>query len=125
MRSSRRSFLQIMGASALLPMALAEERQSNKALVGSQLYGWGQYYQREGKNMGDRMDEILSAVHSCGYDYAEGSLDAANPEANGRFAQQLRSHGLKAVALYTGGRLHERSGAAKSIEQITRAAKVA
>src|SRR3954470_4198041 len=125
MRSSRRSFLKCIAASSFFPAVAAAEMRRNNALVGTQLYGWGQYYQREGKNMSDHMDEILSAVRDCGYDYAEGFLDLSNPNANARFAKQLKSHGLQPVALYTGGRLHEEAAVEKTVEQITRAARIA
>jgi inosose dehydratase len=123
MRNSRRSFLKSFAACALLPTAIsAKEQSKEQGLVGTQLYGWGQYYEREGKNFGEQMEEVLSAVRDCGYDHAEGSLNTANPEANAIFAGQLKSKGLKPVALYTGGRLH--ADPMKAIEQITRAAKV-
>jgi inosose dehydratase len=91
-------------------------------LVGSQLYGWGQYYGRMGKDFGKSLDEILIALKDAGYDYAEGNLDVAVPENNARFADQLRKHGLKAVALYTGGATHVLGQATQTCERIAKAA---
>jgi inosose dehydratase len=123
MTFSRRSFIKVLAASPL-PSALSIE-PDRKGLVGTQLYGWGQYYQREGKNLNDHMDEVLSAVRDCGYDYAEGSLDLANPEANAALAHLLKSKNLMPVALYSGARLDLLPDASKAIDQITAAAKVA
>jgi sugar phosphate isomerase/epimerase len=111
---SRRAFL-TASAAALAAGALSRSASAMagegpagaKPLVGSQLYGWGQYYQREGKNLNDHLDDVLSALRDAGYDYAEGFVDAGNPEGNLKFATQLRGKGLRPVALYTGGRLHD------------------
>lgn len=121
MHTSRREFL------ALLATALASAPARTAAApvprVGSQLYGWGQYYQRDGKKLEDHLDEVLSALRDAGYDYAEGSVEAANPEANLKFAERLRARGLVPVALYTGGRLHdERAG--EVVDRLLVAAKV-
>lgn len=74
-------------------------------LIGSQMYGWGQYYEREKKAF--NTGEILSALRDAGYDYAEGSFGAPNFEAAAKFAEELRAKGLKPVSMYTGGRFHE------------------
>ncbi len=89
---------------------------------GSQLYGWGQYYQREGKNFNSHLSEIFSALHDMGYDYAETSLDIAKPETNVKQAELLILKGLKPVSLYSGGTFHETSKAGKAVEQIIAAA---
>jgi inosose dehydratase len=95
-----------------------------KILVGSQLYGWGQYYQRMNKNLGDHLDEAFSALRDCGYDYAEGSLDAEHPENNTHFADRLRAKGMRPVSLYTGGRLHDVDQAGRIVEKLLAAAEV-
>ncbi len=104
MNTTRRNFLKTTAAAALaLPASLqAEER---KGLVGSQLYGWGQYYSREGKKLEDHLEDVLSALRDAGYDYAEGNL--GGPDSSARFAEMSKARGLKPVSLYTGGALHE------------------
>jgi inosose dehydratase len=94
-------------------------------LVGSQLYGWGQYYQREGKDLNANLDDVLSALRDAGYDYAEGNLDVANPDNNAKFAERLRKKGLKPVSLYTGGSAHILGRATQTVERIAIAAKEA
>ena len=124
MNLTRRRFLQSLAiSSALIPRMNAASTDIPE--VGSQLYGWGQYYQREGKNVADHLDEVLSAVRDCGYEYAEASLDLVHTEENAKFASRLKSKGLKPVSLYTGGELHKKESAGKTIETITAAAKVA
>lgn len=94
-------------------------------LVGSQLYGWGQFCQREGKDLNAHLDDVLSALRDAGYDYAEGNLDVANPENNAKFAERLRKRGLRPVSLYTGGPAHVLGRATQTCERIAVAAKEA
>lgn len=93
--------------------------------VGSQLYGWGQYYQREGKALGDHLDEVLSALRDAGYDYAEGNLDINRPENNEAFAQRLKDKGLEPVSLYCGGNLHESGVGEETVDRLVESAEVA
>lgn len=109
-----------LGASA----ALTTRAAVAKPLIGSQLYGWGQYYQREKKDFGASIGEIYSALRDSGYDYAEGSLDVGTPEANHAMAEQMKARGLKPVSLYSGGHLHV-DEFAKNVERIVAAAQVA
>ncbi len=95
-----------------------------KPLIGSQLYGWGQYYQRDKQDFGAHLGEIYSALRDSGYDYAEGSLDVGMPGANHEMAEQMKARGLKPVSLYSGGHLHE-AASVKNVESIVTAAKVA
>jgi inosose dehydratase len=127
---TRREFIRQTGCATLLgacssaPLAAlaASPEPAPKILVGSQLYGWGQYYQRMKKDLNANLDEVLSALRDCGYDYAEGNLDAGNPENNLRFAAQLKAHGLKPVCLYTGSWLHEEGKAQQNVERLVKAA---
>jgi inosose dehydratase len=134
---SRRHFLKLTGAtvggSALASLLPAGRLLSAPApgaadreepVVGSQLYGWGQYYQRMGKDLNDHLDEVLAAIRDCGYDYAEGSLDVEQPENSRRFADQLRAKGLRPVSIYAGARLHEKARADEAVKQLLRAAAV-
>lgn len=126
---SRRKFLEMSalaaGTVATGNLVSASERPKSGMLIGSQLYGWGQYYQREGKNAYDNnsLNEIFSALRDAGYNYAEGNLDVNTPENNAGFAERLRKKGLQPVSLYTGGRLHD-DGAEEVVEKIVAAAKL-
>ncbi len=113
---TRRSFLQTsLYATAAVPLVRAGD--ATKPLVGSQLYGWGQYYGREGKKLEDNLDEVFSALRDAGYDYAEHGL-SADPEANVRLGDRLKSKGLRPVSLYTGGAFHEEKAADVQIERL-------
>lgn len=125
-RLTRRHFLgaALTGAAAVAgcrtaPRAAAAARP----LFGSQLYGWGQYYQREGRKLAHHLPEVLSALKECGYDYAETNLAIHEPGAAARFVELARQHGLGAFCFYTGGRLHEREAARKTIAAILAAAR--
>src|SRR5262245_34490503 len=105
--SSRREFLQTAGAALIagaLPLisgCASLSRQKPKCLVGSGLYGWGQYYSREGKDVNEHLDEVLAAVRDCGFEFLEGFVDLPHPENNGRLAERMRAKGLKPVCIYT------------------------
>ena len=96
---------------------------TRKSLVGSNIYGWGQYAQRDQKPLD--MDAVLSALRDTGYDYLESYLDVAHPEENGRFADQLKAKGLQPVSLYVGARLHQADQANEVVSKVLTAARVA
>jgi inosose dehydratase len=126
-RVSRRQFIGALGqtavltcaGSALLP-ARAAEGASNSC-VGSNIYGWTQYFQREGRPF-DPI-EVMIALRDGGFDYLEGFMDLAAPEKNLLFAEQLKAHGLKPVTLYTGGNLHDPAMAKTTVNKILLAAE--
>ena len=93
-----------------------------KPVVGSNVYGWGQYAQRENRALD--IPEVLSALRDASYDYLENFMDLNNPEANQKFADQLKTKGLQPVSLYTGARLHEAGKADETVAKILAAAKV-
>jgi len=95
---------------------------SPKALVGSNVYGWGQYAQREGKSLD--VGEVLSALRDTGYDYLETFLNVQRPEEAIQFAEQCKAKGLRPVSLYVGARLHEAKSAKEAVEKILAAGKL-
>ena len=133
MQNSRRSFIGQLGAVLLagpavmstLPGEAAQNRPAGegKGLVGSNIYGWGQYAQRENRKLD--IDEVISALRDCGYNYLENFMDLIHPEENGAFAAKLRSKGLQPVSLYTGARLHEADKTGEVIAKVLAAAKMA
>ncbi len=124
----RRQFLkrcgQVLGASAWAGHTpFAAETPRPKRLVGSNIYGWSQYYQREGKNVQEHLGEVMSALRDAGYDYLEGSVDVQHPEAAVKQADAMRSKGLQPVCLYTGALLHDGGQADQTVEKLLRAAE--
>jgi inosose dehydratase len=95
---------------------------AKKTLVGSNIYGWGQYAQRDHKPLD--VGEVISALRDTGYDYLENFMDVNRPEENARFAEQLRAKGLQPVSLYVGARLHEADKASAVVSKILVAAKI-
>ena len=95
---------------------------AKKTLVGSNIYGWGQYAQRDKKPL--NVEEVISALRDTGYDYLESNLNVGQPEENAKFAEQLRAKGLQPVSLYTGARVHEAAQAGAVVANILAAAKV-
>jgi inosose dehydratase len=93
-----------------------------RTLVGSNIYGWGQYAQRDHKTLD--VEEVISALRDTGYDYLETFMDVARPEENGRFAERLKAKGLQPVSLYVGARLHETGKASEVVHKILVASKI-
>jgi inosose dehydratase len=119
MQFSRRSFIK---ASAGLLAASVLSAEPRKPLVGSQLYGWGQYYQRDGKKLGDHLDEVFSPLRDARYDYAEHSL-SGDPEANFKLGERMKDKGLRPVSFYTGGTLHDPAKAEATVQRLIAGAK--
>jgi inosose dehydratase len=112
-----------LAAASALPRLDAAPAPAKAPLVGTQLYGWGQYYQRDGKSL--NMDEVLSAVRDCGYDYAETSLDSAQPANNQKLADQMKAKGLKPVCLYTNAVVYEADKWEANTQTLIKAAQAA
>jgi len=131
-RQSRREFIRHLGSAVALGAVMspfvrshAAESQraaAQKTLVGSNIYGWGQYAQRDKKQLD--VEEVISALRDAGYDYLETNMNVAQPEENGKFAEQLKAKGLQPVSLYTGARVHEAARAEEAVARILAAAKV-
>jgi inosose dehydratase len=130
---TRRQFLRqtafVLAVAAIEPPAAVRSSaaessrgSAKKTLVGSNIYGWGQYAQRDHRSLD--VEEVISALRDAGYDYLETFLDVRRPEENGRFAGQLRAKGLQPVSLYTGARLHEAGKAQEAVAQVLTAATV-
>jgi inosose dehydratase len=129
---SRREFVRQLGSaiavgavvSPLAHLAVAESSAPvvKKTLVGSNVYGWTQYAQRDKKKFD--VEEVISALRDTGYDYLESFMNVEHPEENAHFAQQLRAKGLQPVSLYVGARLHESDKAKDTVANIVKAAKV-
>ncbi|HOX04028.1 MAG TPA: sugar phosphate isomerase/epimerase [Candidatus Paceibacterota bacterium] len=126
----RRAGVAMAGGGVLLasrPFARSAGREavpSSPGQVGSNIYGWSQYYQRDGKDVQAHLDEVMSALRDAGYDYLECFMDTANPENNARLGERMKAKGLKPVSLYTGARLHEEAAAEAARSRIVAAARV-
>ncbi len=128
---SRRSFMQGMGAAAALAMAgvcpasgaPAKEGEVKKAWVGTNIYGWGQYYKNQGKDINDHVGDVFSLVRDAGYDYIEVNLDTVQPAMNLVVAELMKSKGLLPVSFYTGARLHDEK-AGSVVKRLLAIAKV-
>jgi len=131
-QESRRHFLrQLSSTIALgtvispfcgLSVAGADSTTIKKTLVGSNVYGWTQYAQRDKKPFD--VEEVISALRDTGYDYLESWLNVERPDENAHFAGQLKAKGLQPVSLYVGARLHEVAKAKETVSKILAAGKL-
>ncbi len=129
--SSRREFLRRAGAAAalgaataLLPRSLlaATDPALPPALVGSNVVAWMHYAKREKRTLD--LAEVMTALRDCGYDFLEGRMNVEQPEENARFADQMRTHGLRPFSIYTGATLHEAGRADQTVDGVLAAARV-
>ena len=102
--------------------AESQSRSAPKTLVGSNIYGWGQYAQREKKQLD--VEEVISALRDTGYDYLEAFIDLNRPDEITKFAEQLKAKGLQPVSIYTHARLHEAANAKDAVAKMVASAKV-
>ena len=102
--------------------AESQSRSAPKTLVGSNIYGWGQYAQREKKQLD--VEEVISALRDTGYDYLEAFIDLNRPDGITKFAEQLKAKGLQPVSIYTRARLHEAANAKDAVAKMVASAKV-
>jgi inosose dehydratase len=122
---SRRGFIGAAGAllgAAALGGCATVSRRKDTALVGSNIYGWGQYARRENRPLDP--PAVMDALKASGYDYLEGFLNLDKPEENALFANQLREHGLQPVSLYVGPALHSHTEAARNVQRVLAAAEI-
>ena len=122
-RLGRRAFIRstIAGTAAALLPEHSQAEDPAKAAVGSQLYGWGQYYQREGKKLNDHLEDVLSALRDAGYDYAEPSLGDAASSAH--FAELSKARGLQVACIYSGGSFHDAAKAERNVQALVQRAE--
>lgn len=126
---SRRRFGQLLvtlaGSAAVGHVAGADAGQNEtpeaKGLVGSHIYGWGQYAERAGQKVD--VPGVISALKEAGYDYLEKGMDFAKPEDFAQFAAQLKAGGLQPVSVYTGGRMHEPDAARITTARLIKGAR--
>src|SRR5947209_4671586 len=85
----RKTALALAGATATAlhqTVSAADTASAAKksTLVGSNIYGWGQYAERDHKKL--EIEDVISALRDAGYDYLESFMDLGTPENNAHFA---------------------------------------
>ncbi len=120
--TTRRMFLgDVIGAAGSIALSSALVRsapaaQGEKLHVACNAYSWSVFYQRQGRNFDQSLDEGLAEVAASGLDGFEPSFaDVAQVE---RFAPLLKKHGLEMRSFYVNSTLHEADRADESIRQI-------
>ncbi len=121
-RMTRRMFLgDVIGATgaAVLSPVLARSAtaaQNATLHVACNAYSWSVFYQRQGRNFDQSLDEGLAEVAASGLNGFEPSFaDVAQVE---RLAPLLKKHGLEMRSFYVNSLLHEADRADESIRQI-------
>lgn len=120
--TTRRMFLRdAIGAAGTVALSSTLVRSTAAAQgqtlhVACNAYSWSVFYQRQGRNFDQSLDEGLAEVAASGLDGFEPSFaDVAQVE---RLAPLLKKHGLEMRSFYVNSTLHEADRADESIRQI-------
>lgn len=121
--ANRRQFICATGIAAAGAWAgLAAPGGSEKTLVGSNIFAWGQYAKRDNKPL--NVDDVIAALSDAGYDFLEATLDLINPAANAELAAKLKAKRMQPVSLYTGQALHEADKYQANLDKVLQVAEV-
>ncbi|MEM7806523.1 MAG: TIM barrel protein [Planctomycetota bacterium] len=85
-------------------------------LVGTQMYPWTQYREREGRKLDDTLGEAFEEARSAGLDAWEHA--AMNADEVETFARLALKHGLAMRSLYTGSHLHDSDRVVAELDRL-------
>lgn len=125
-RSDRRTFLAQTTAAAVLLAAnpsISRAASRHPLHLSTNSYSWSVFYQREGRNFADTLDEGFADVRASGLDGYEPG--AGNPDDIAKLIPLLRKHRLEMRSVYVGSSLHQSDQADSSIANILAIAKQA
>jgi sugar phosphate isomerase/epimerase len=132
MQSTRRNFLRsaALSAAALaarpaLTLGADDPPPPPKYKIGTQLYSWAAFYERNQQSVTDHLDDVMAAARDCGYDYLECPLNVENPEKNTDLAWKLKAKGFALTSIYLSGTFHETATAVANVYRYLEAAKAA
>jgi inosose dehydratase len=100
----------LSGAASLL--AAAEKGRSRLTFAG---YIWQNYAAREKKPLADMLDELFATAPYGGFENVELSNPYFEPNLVDRVVALIRSTGLSTPSVYSGGAMHEKELADKTI----------
>jgi len=114
MSISRRTVMAATGALAF--GSLIGAAGSGRLHLASNVYPWGTFYGREGKDFNKSMDAGLAEVAAAGLDGFEPII--GSPQQIDTMIAMLGKHGLEMRSFYVNSSLHTADEAKRSIEQI-------
>jgi inosose dehydratase len=126
---SRRLFLQrtaaLTGGSFLSSegVSFAAMNTGRSLHLACNQYVWHVFYQREGKNLAERLDPALGEMKEAGIDGFEPTLGSA--EEVDALRPRLERHGLEMRSFYVNSTLHEPDQVSQSLDQILAIANAA
>ncbi|MHB1036505.1 MAG: sugar phosphate isomerase/epimerase family protein [Pirellulales bacterium] len=113
------SHLLLLAVALQMPVAADAAKPAPEAMVGVQLYVFGQ----PATQVADPLDGVLATAEAAKYAYIQGWLSYyATPASAKRLAEMLAKHKLSMPIAYTGGNMHVQQEADKAIESIVRQA---
>ncbi|MEM1026725.1 MAG: TIM barrel protein [Planctomycetota bacterium] len=90
-------------------------------VVGTQMYPWTQYRQREGRSLNDTLAEAFDQAREAGLTAWEHTASKAEDIAP--FKQLADQHGLAMPSVYTGSELHETKDVDAELDRLEALAK--
>ena len=91
--------------------------------LSTNAYSWHVFYQREGRNFGENLEQGLADVKASGHDGYEPSI--GGPDDVRRLAPALKKNGIELRSVYVNSTLHTEEEAEKSIAAILDSARAA
>jgi len=117
---SRRKFIEELalagGAMVLGSGKASKANRQRKLHLACNQYPWIVFYQREGRNFNESLDQGLAEMASCGLDGFEPMING--PKDIDRLSPLLEKHRLQMRSLYVNSLLHEQDKAEQSIENV-------
>jgi len=117
---SRRKFIEELalagGAMVLGSGKASKANRQRKLHLACNQYPWIVFYQREGRNFNESLDQGLAEMASCGLDGFEPMING--PKDIDSLSPLLEKHRLQMRSLYVNSLLHEQDKAEQSIENV-------
>lgn len=108
----RRHFLWTVAA---LPFGMAADSGDSRLSV--EAYIFQQYAQRQHKKLADVLPEVIPMARQAGFHNIELNGEFFTPALKEQTLDLIRANGLRMPSVYSGGALHEKQLADKTIEQ--------
>jgi inosose dehydratase len=108
---NRRELLLAGIAAALPAMPDSPSRLSMEAYI------FQQYASRQGKTLGNVLNEVIPMAHTAGFRNIELNAEFFTPEIRDRTLDLVRSNKLSMPSVYVGGVMHEEAPAAETIQR--------
>jgi sugar phosphate isomerase/epimerase len=99
-------------------------RPSAPAQLAMEAYIWQQYAARQGKNLGQVLDDVFPMAQSAGFTNVELNDGFFERSLRDRVLELVRSNKLRLPSVYVGGVMHEDGFAEETIKHAVEIARI-